>query len=176
MGCADGESSQALRVRAAMERILALAALALASLLNFNTHRADIEVGQDLMAEEIESLGGDLIQSTFEQIAALPFDAVAQPTSANDLTGPTQFGGAASWDAATDLDDLDGATVMRRLQGASGGGLDYTLAAEVAYVEKSGGTWREVPRRTYFKRLTLTTTGPDSFAATLTSVYTAEGQ
>ena len=88
MGCADGESSQALRVRAAMERILALAALALASFLNFNTHRADIEVGQDLMAEEIESLGGDLIQSTFEQIAALPFDAVAQPASISQPSQP----------------------------------------------------------------------------------------
>lgn len=159
-----------------MERILALAALALASFLNFNTHRADIGVGQDLMAEEIESLGGDLIQSTFEQIAALPFDAVAQPDSPSDLTEPAQFGGTASWDAAADLDDLEGATVTRRLQGADGGGLDYTLAAEVVYVAKSGGTWREVPQRTYFKMLTLTATGPGSFAATLTSVYTAEGQ
>jgi len=158
-----------------MERLLAVGSLMLVLLLNFNALRADTGVGQSLIGEEVESLGGDLLQSTFDELAALPFDRVSAPTTPNDLTPKAQFGGA-TWELAADLDDLDGATVTRKMQGAGGPGtLDFNLAATVSYVQKSGTTWADSSARTYFKRVTVTATGPEGFHATVESVFAAKG-
>ncbi len=144
-------------------------------LLNFNALRADVGIGQGLIGEEVSSLGGDLLQSTFDQISALPFDRVATPTSPNDLTPKAQFGGT-TWALAADLDDLDRATATRQLQGAGGAGtLDFVLTAAVDYVRKSGAQWVVSSSRTYFKRVTVTATGPEGFQGTVESVFAATG-
>lgn len=160
-----------------VQRLLAIGALVLAMLLQYNVLRADTGVGQSLIGEEVSSLGADLLQSTFDEMAALPFDEVPDPASPDDLTRMADFGGA-SWDAAADLDDLDGATTTRRMRGASGEGtLDFELAAEVDYVRKAGDVWQPLPsgQRSFFKRVTLTASGPSGFAATIESVFAAEG-
>ena len=158
-----------------MERLLAVVALLAVSLLSFNTQRADHEVGQSLIYEEVESIGADLVESTFEEISALEFDADPDPGALTDLTNEAQFGGKAAWDDATDLDDLDGMTVTREVAGAEGGVFRFHLAAEVSYVEKDGGRWEEVNMRTWFKQVTLTATDSLEFDATLQGVYAAEG-
>lgn len=128
------------------------------------------------MAEEVEAVGGDLLQSAFEQAALLPFDANEGAETLGHLTHPRHFGGVA-WDAAADLDDYDGASKVEQVAG-EGGPLDYTLTAEVDYVRKTGSTeWTESPghSRTWAKRVRITATGPLGFRAVVERVFIAGG-
>ena len=160
-----------------MQRLLALGALIIATIVHVNTVRADSGVGLSLIDEEVESLGADLVQSTFDRLSALPFDAVSGAADPDALTPAARFGGAAWIDAATDLDDLDGATATVQVLGPDGvGTVDFVLRIDVDYVRKVGTGWQDTGgSRTWFKRATLTATGPEEFAATLDSVYFAEG-
>lgn len=157
-----------------MQQIAALGALALASLLHLNVVRVDHAEQASARNQEVEALGADVVQSTFERLATLPFDAAADPKSVGDLTSRNGFGGA-PWDEATDLDDIHGATTVVSVPGPDGvGALGFSLSARVAYVQKSGTSWVDAPGnvRTFYKRVTITTVGLLGVQSTVERVFT----
>lgn len=158
-----------------MQQILALGALALAILLHFNAMNRGVRTEQTLLREEVEALGADLLQGTFDRLAVLPFDANADAKTTGHLTHEYAFGGA-EWDAPSDIDDIDGASTEVRVQGPEGT-LDFALTAEVTYARKSGGAWVESPghERTWAKRVTVRARGPLGFEAAVERVFVAGG-
>ena len=158
-----------------MERLLALCAFSVASTLALNTTRAGHRTTAGVQQTEIESVGADVVQSTMDWAAALPFDGVATAVTAAELTLPAGFGSGASWQAVADLDDCHNKTTVVAVAGPSGT-LAYTLSARVEYVAKVGTQWQVSALRTTAKQLTLQMSGPRYPRPVVVSrVYTLAG-
>lgn len=155
-----------------LQQIYALGALALALLLHLNVLRTERGSRESLATEEITALGADILQTTFDQLAGVPFDA-NDADALGALTLASQFGGA-SWATAADLDDFHGANTTVHVPGPTGTGtLAYRLSARVEYVSKAGNAWAPSSARTWFKRVTVTLDGPLETRATVERVFTS---
>ena len=156
------------------QTLLSLLALVLTSLFAFNTQQRSAASSRELQRSEIEVVMAGVAEGTFDQLADMPFDANAAATQASDLTAPGSFGGR-TWALATDLDDVDDATMqVARTVGSST--LTVSVTAQVDYVVKQGTVYVNSPStRQLFKRVTLTLTGPLGATAVLQRVYALDG-
>lgn len=156
------------------QTLLSLFALVLASLFAFGTQQRAASGSRDLMRSEVELVIAGVAESTFDQLADLPFDANAAATEAAQLTAPGAFGGR-TWAMAADLDDVHNATTTVQ-QPAGSGTVPVAVTARVEYVTKQGTAYVATPStRQLFKRVTLELSGPLGATATLRRVYALDG-
>src|SRR5690606_37634311 len=109
---------------------------------------------RNLLQSEVEVIMAGVAESTFDQLAEVPFDANAAATDAAALTAPAAFGNR-TWATAADLDDYHNATttVSRPVGGSA---VAVTVTARVEYAAKQGATYVATPStRQLFKRVTL---------------------
>lgn len=156
------------------QTLLSIFALALASLFAFNAQQRGASTTRNLLQSEVEVIMTGVAESTFDQLADVPFDANGAATQAAALSAPASFGNR-TWATAVDLDDYHNATttVSRPVGGAA---VDIRVTARVEYVVKLGTAYVATPTtRQLFKRVTLDLTGPLGATATLERLYALDG-
>lgn len=156
------------------QTLLSLFALVLASTLSFGAQQRAASGSRDLIRSEVELLIAGVAESTFDQLAELPFDANGAATEASQLAAPGAFGGRA-WSVAADLDDVHTAstTVVRTV---GSGTVTVGVTARVEYVVKQGTGFAATPTtRQLYKRVTLDLSGPAGASASLSRVYALDG-
>ena len=156
-----------------METRFLLAALVSLFLLGSSLTQQRTGVIGDQVEAEVGLRATGLAVDLLDGLAALPFDSAGVVTSPTELTPAGGFGQPGPWATATDLDDVDGATVMRSVA-ADGEQLFLDAVAEVRYVTRSGGAFVPSATSTYHKEVVLQVTGPGGVAFTTSRVYSYE--
>lgn len=156
------------------QSLLALLALALASLIGFNQQRLTQKAYKNTIRDEVHLAASGTAQHVMELIAARSYDEVstpdkiyqagAVPYGAALFSRLDQFGGGADCDlmqpsltpGCDDLDDLDGirdAPAYARL--SDGRRLDFSVDVDVTYVDDPGSQTPSISP-TLHKRVDLT--------------------
>jgi hypothetical protein len=153
-----------------MQTILAIAALAVVMTLGLTVHRQRASLVERGVHNEVDTVALGVAGERLNRASNLPFDSASGVLDVGQLTAPADFGGAAAWDAAADLDDVHGLEedVVVTAHGRS---LPYTVQHEVLYVDYVGGALSAATGPTPYKELTVTVTGADGRQAVLTRVY-----
>ena len=153
-----------------MQTLYAVIALAVFGILSLTAHRHSQKVDSRIAESETETVALGVAAGVLNQAASLPFDGVGEVTDVSELTPQAGFGGAATLDAAADLDDLDGVADVVTVE-VAGRSLGYEVTVSVQYLEKAGGTYAPSATPTAFKELRAQVTGPQGRPYVLTRVY-----
>jgi hypothetical protein len=158
----------------ALYGILAMALVALLSLTVMQAKRGtDNRILVNEMATQASGVGVDIL----EAISRFPFDSKTDTlkvftfpavTSAAELTADADFGGATSFADAEDIDDFDGVTLVRTLDG-----FDYSVAVEVRYVVETTPD-QYSGAQTFAKSVRLQITNPHIFFGDRSNPLTIE--
>jgi hypothetical protein len=152
------------------QTMLALFSLVLVTLFSINQARLTTSAQMSMMRNEVGVVGTGVAAQVFDLMASKPFDAKDNVESPADLTPAASFGGSESWDLAADLDDYHGKS--RSFSVPTGlGTLTVNAAVAVEYVQKSGQAYAPSTTQTYFKRVTLTLTGPVGYQGSIERIY-----
>jgi hypothetical protein len=115
-------------------------AMAIVAILSLTVMRASRSTDQSIVLNEMATQASGVGVDVLEAIGRLPFDSETDTTkvttipaveSADELTGEGSFGGCTSFADCEDIDDFDGLTTTRTLDG-----FDYEVEIDVRYVEE----------------------------------------
>lgn len=120
---------------------------------------------------EVEAVALATAEDGLDWAGTLPFDEQTGATTPALLTAAGDFGTAAgTFDAATDLDDLDGAARTGDVAMA-GGTVSLQVQAAVRYVTLGPSGPAASPVQTAIKEVTLVVTGPVGAEVTVSRLY-----
>lgn len=146
-----------------MQALYGILAMAIVAILSLTVMRASRSTEHSMVLNEVTTQASGVGVDVLEAIGRLPFDSktdtlkvtkIPAVESADELTGPGSFGGCASFSDCEDIDDFDGLTTTRALDG-----FEYDVEIDVRYVvEASPGTYSGV--NTFAKEVRVLITNP----------------
>ena len=151
--------------------------MSLVALLSLTVMQAKRGTDNRILVNEIATQASGAGVDILEAISRFPFDSKTDTlkvftfptvTSASELTAEADFGGATSFADAEDIDDFDGVTLIRLLDGFT-----YSVGVEVRYVmeaapDQYSGT------QTFAKEVRLQVTNPYIFFGDASNPLTIE--
>lgn len=154
-----------------MQSLYAVCALALTALLALNLQRGQARDARTSARTEIEAVALATAEDGLDWAGTLPFDAQADAETVLDLTPGDAFGtDAGTFEAAADLDDLDGASRTGDVAIAEGT-VSLTASADVRYVLMSVSGPLPAPIQTRLKEVTIRVQGPLGTEVTVSRMF-----
>ena len=149
-----------------MQALYGLLAMSLVALLSLTAMQAMRGTDNRIMVNEMATQATGVGVDVLEAIGQLPFDSKTDTTKVftfptvtlpEQLTSAADFGGAADFASSEDIDDFDGLTFTRTLDGFA-----YTVSVEGSYVVETSPS-QYSGSQTYAKAVRLLITNPHIF-------------
>lgn len=152
------------------QTVLALFALAMATMFSLNQRELTTRAQLNMMKNEVAVVATGIASEAFDHIGSLPFDGNGAVVRLTQLTVASQFGGVDTWDDATDMDDFHGQRKVVEVV-TDRGSFEVHVLADVSYVINHNGAFVRTGARQWLKEVTLTLEGPLGYRAEVTRVF-----
>jgi len=111
-----------------------------------------------IVFNEMTTQASGVAVDALEAIGRRPFDAVTTVESPDDLTDPGEFGGCDLFELCADVDDFDGLTFRRTVEG-----FEYEVEVDVWYVDPDSPGSDTPTGPSYAKQVRVRVTNPHIF-------------
>lgn len=153
-----------------MQTLLAIGALVIAVTLGMSAAQQHVASQARQVTNEAESVALGVGTDYLNRAMRLRFDRTSRVVRTGELTPAAEFGGAASWAEAADLDDVHGVTEQVQVD-AEQGSASFTVSAQVRYLTRTAAGFEPSASPTPYKEIELTVVGPGRAPLVMRRVY-----